>query len=87
LRQIFESTWKERQWKYPPDPGSHGFVGSATAWLWANDTPGAVFDPSRDSIDDISQFPMKRVVKTAPYNFWWLGRLANGSEIAPGNYR
>jgi hypothetical protein len=68
-------------------PGKDGFVGAATGWLWANDTPGAVFDPAGDSEDDIVTFPMMRMVKAAPYNLWWLGRLANGSDITPGNYR
>lgn len=67
--------------------GENGYVGSATAWNWASDLPGTVYDPEKDDEDEVASMPLYRVVRASPYQIWWLGRLANGSDITPGNYR
>lgn len=67
--------------------GKDGFVGVVIGWFWVNDIFGVVFDFVGDSEDDIVIFLMMRMVKVVLYNFWWLGRLVNGSDIMFGNYR
>ncbi|KAK3314465.1 subtilisin-like serine protease [Apodospora peruviana] len=87
---IFDSDWKESQWNsYPPIPGKNGYVGSATYWLesdyyWA-------FDPESMDKENTVPFPLTDLTRTSTWNwfdqgFWWFGKLANGSYIAPGNY-
>ncbi|GKT51113.1 minor extracellular protease vpr [Colletotrichum spaethianum] len=86
---IFEASWVERDWKYPPVVGQAGFVGAATSWAKAS---GKVFiDPSVDDRNDIVTLPMRDVprdiVGVYGVELWWLGRLANGTQIAPGKYK
>ncbi|KAK0614880.1 subtilisin-like serine protease [Bombardia bombarda] len=87
---VFEAGWKESRWNtYPPVPGQNGFIGSATYWLesdyyWA-------FDPEYMDKEETVPFPLTELTRTSVWNFydqgfWWFGKLANGSYIAPGNY-
>jgi hypothetical protein len=86
---IFEPTYKESQWKYPPVVGEAGYVGSATYFL---DSGSAwAFDPSYMDKENVVSFPLTDLFRTSTLNyqsqaFWWFGKLANGSYIAPGNY-
>ena len=32
-------------------------------------------------------FPFEELSRNVIYNYWWLGRLANGTDIAPGKYK
>ncbi|GKT65516.1 minor extracellular protease VPR [Colletotrichum tofieldiae] len=86
---IFEATWVERDWKYPPVVGQAGFVGAATSWAKASGK--AFIDPSVDDPNDIVTLPMRDVprdiVGLYGVELWWLGRLANGTHIAPGKYK
>ncbi len=86
---IFDASWKERDWKYPPVVGQAGYVGSATSWAQA--TGKAVFDPSSDDANDLVALPLRDLPRdiTGQYGveLWWLGRLANGTQIAPGKYK
>lgn len=55
--------------------------GSGSAWA---------YDGSGDR-DDVIAFPVRDITRYAfQYNnrgaYWWLGRLADGSLIQPGNY-
>ncbi len=87
---IFEPTWKEKDWVYPPVPGKNGYIGAATYFLdsdrnW-NRYPG-VMDKNRTI-----PFPLTRLIRTSisyeyEQAFFWFGKLANGSYIAPGDYR
>lgn len=43
------------------------------------------FSPSVNDIEDTVPFPLTRVVRGFRL-FWWFGKLANGTQIAPGNY-
>ncbi|KAK1713976.1 serine endopeptidase [Colletotrichum lupini] len=86
---IFDASWVERDWKYPPVVGQAGFVGAATSWAKAS---GKTFiDPSVDDPNDIITLPMRDVprdiVGVYGVELWWLGRLANGTQIAPGKYK
>jgi hypothetical protein len=85
--QIFDESWKEHEWKYPPVPGKDGFVGSVAYWAGSTNDLGAVFDPARHNADDVLPLPRQRLTRNVVYNAWWMGRLANGSVIAPGKYK
>ncbi|KAH8586559.1 putative minor extracellular protease vpr [Bisporella sp. PMI_857] len=86
---IFDSKWSERDWKYPPVVGQAGYVGSATSWAKA--PMKSVFDPSVDDANDLTALPLKNlprdIVGLYGVELWWLGRLANGTQIAPGKYK
>lgn len=43
------------------------------------------FDPDRMDKEDTIPFPIMRVPRGFA-SYWWFGKLANGSYIAPGNY-
>jgi hypothetical protein len=69
--------------------GQNGYVGSATYWQYAQEA--AVYDPSDIVIaSNISDFPATALFRfndnVGSEQYWWLGQLANGSEIAVGSY-
>lgn len=86
---LFAPGWKESQWKYPPIVGQAGYVGSATYFVdsdsyWA-------FDPDTMDKEAVIPFPLTNIFRTTTWNwysqgYWWFGKLANGTYIAPGNY-
>ena len=88
---IFETSWRERDWVYPPVEGKNGFIGSATTWVGVF-TGYDHFDPATNSTDDTVTFPQSagraedsgHVVDSES---WWFGKLGNGSQIALGNYK
>ncbi|KAG4438387.1 hypothetical protein IFR05_006149 [Cadophora sp. M221] len=86
---IFDASWKERDWKYPPVVGQAGYVGSATSWAQAGQK--SVFDSSVDSADDLLALPLRDLHRDLSGSFgtelWWFGRLANGTQISPGKYK
>ncbi|KAK1963991.1 serine endopeptidase [Colletotrichum sublineola] len=86
---IFEESWAERDWKYPPVVGQAGFVGAATSWAKASGS--AFIDPGVDDPNDIITLPMRDVPRDIAgvygVELWWLGRLANGAQVAPGKYK
>ena len=43
------------------------------------------FDPDFMDKDDTVAFPLTRVPR-GQGTYWWFGKLANGSYIAPGTY-
>ncbi|KKF92193.1 Subtilase family protein [Ceratocystis platani] len=92
---IFEPGYKESQWKYPPVVGQGGYVGSASYWKEANTNVSIpLYDPESQKQIQLN-FPIsvgRNGEGTADpqdmySQFWWLGRLANGSDIASGTYR
>ncbi|KAL2208328.1 subtilisin-like protein [Sarocladium strictum] len=83
---IFEQGWKEHQWKYPPVPGKDGYVGSVAAWNANDNGLLRLFDPSKHDLDDVTPFPFLNHPRAVAGDYFWLGRLANGSNIAPGKY-
>ncbi|KAH8882151.1 putative minor extracellular protease vpr [Thozetella sp. PMI_491] len=86
---IFEESWNERDWVYPPVVGRAGYIGAATTW--AGNTAKTYFDPSIDDATDLTSFPFsyvpRDIVGVLGLRFWWLGQLANGTQIAPGKYK
>lgn len=84
---VFEEGWKERQWKWPPVPGRDGYVGSVAAWNANRGGLTRPFDPATDDIDDVTPFPLFSHPRAIYEDFFWFGRLVNGSDIAPGKYK
>ncbi|KAG5818422.1 hypothetical protein H9Q71_001393 [Fusarium xylarioides] len=80
---IFEQGWSESLWTYPPRVGRHGFIGSATTMRDAEEF--WFFDPTVNDPNDTFPFPLKQQSRGF-HVFWWFGKLANGTRIAPGNY-
>ena len=87
--QIYEANWDERHWHYPPVVGSNGYIGAATSYSYS--FYGPPFDPSYESSNDTFSFPVYELIRGGysdySYNeYWWFGKLANGTQIANGNY-
>ncbi|RMJ15865.1 hypothetical protein CDV36_004442 [Fusarium kuroshium] len=85
---IFDDSWTEENWEYPPVIGKAGYVGSATSWSKIGDKQ--YFNASSDDVNDLIALPLKDLSRDIVGRFgtelWWLGRLANGSQIAEGRY-
>ncbi|KAI0016090.1 peptidase S8/S53 domain-containing protein [Xylariomycetidae sp. FL0641] len=82
---IFDASYTEADWAYPPVVGEKGYVGAATSW---NDTVSSGwFTPGENSEDDIFSFPLYDVPRNDWGIYYWLGRFANGSQIQPGEYK
>lgn len=86
---IYEAGWFESSWTYPPIPGVNGYIGPATCWLDVDST--SVFDPALYSPNDTFTFPDREVFRNAQttlayHEYWWFGKLGNGSQIELGNY-
>jgi hypothetical protein len=80
-------------WVYPPVVGQAGYIGSVAYYADSGGQQGRHwrFDPATDDANDTIPFPELLVYRTAPGlvfepQYWWLGKLANGSRIAVGNY-
>ncbi|KAJ9144098.1 serine endopeptidase [Pleurostoma richardsiae] len=82
---IFEESWRERAWTYPPVVGENDYLGSATSYALAGDV--TTFDPVEDDENNLVAFPVTDLVRDVAYEFWWLGKFANGSTIPPGKYK
>ncbi|KAH8883035.1 serine endopeptidase [Thozetella sp. PMI_491] len=86
---IFESTWAEKNWAYPPVVGANGYVGSATYWAYS--ASSLVYDPAVAAYaSNTTAFPItglyRSSVNVVDQTYWWLGGLADGSQIKPGKY-
>jgi hypothetical protein len=81
--QIFEPGWEEHDWKYPPVIGDSGYIGSATYW---RESQRMGFEYGQDDADDILPMPAKSLPRDWLRAFMWFGKLANGTQITPGNY-
>ncbi|KAJ0162991.1 Minor extracellular protease vpr [Colletotrichum tanaceti] len=87
---IFDTSWNEAQWTYPPIEGQNGYIGSVATFDFRRDGDHKVYDFKRDNPDITVQWPitnMRRNKRTKHDEFWWLGKLANGSKIEPGEYQ
>ncbi|KAK1987060.1 subtilisin-like serine protease [Colletotrichum cereale] len=84
-----ELRWDETNWIYPPVVGRNGYIGAATSSTYAASSVN--FDPSTMDKEKSYPFPIRGIERTTTWSeltdrFWWLGKLANGTYIAPGNY-
>ncbi|KAI6352781.1 hypothetical protein MCOR25_009297 [Pyricularia grisea] len=89
---IFEANWTEDRWSYPPIEGKDGFIGSATSYSQPGRiSPFIYFDSATMQANDTFAFPLVDLVRSYPlvtdsYQFWWLGGMADGSQIKSGRY-
>ncbi|GJC94506.1 serin endopeptidase [Colletotrichum higginsianum] len=74
---IYEAGWTERRWEYPPVPGRNGYIGPATSHVVAGSV--SYFDPNIDLYRNAQ-------TQASYHEFWWFGKLGNGSQIELGNY-
>ncbi|WQF80684.1 Putative peptidase S8/S53 domain, immunoglobulin-like, peptidase S8, subtilisin, His-active [Colletotrichum destructivum] len=86
---IYEAGWTERRWEYPPVPGRNGYIGPATSHVVAGSV--SYFDPNVYDPDDTWTYPKIDLYRNAQtqasyHEFWWFGKLGNGSQIELGNY-
>ncbi|OLN87538.1 Minor extracellular protease vpr 7 [Colletotrichum chlorophyti] len=86
---IYEAGWTERKWEYPPVPGKNGYIGPATSHVVAGSV--SYFDPNVYDPDDTWTYPQVDLHRNAQtqasyHEFWWFGKLGNGSQIELGNY-
>ncbi|KAI5917669.1 subtilase [Camillea tinctor] len=86
---IFEPDWEESQWTWPLVPGENGYVGPATSWTGAGQV--SYFDPDLYDPNDTYTYPILDETRNAyttlsANEYWWFGKLGNGSQIANGNY-
>ncbi|KAH8883531.1 putative minor extracellular protease vpr [Thozetella sp. PMI_491] len=95
---IFDSTYSESEWVYPPMVGQNKYVGSATYWHFSQFA--YYYDPDAILIaSNISAFPLTGVSRgyaLSPFihtntppdvrQWWWLGSLADGTVIPAGKY-
>lgn len=86
---IFDITYREHNWTYPPVMGQNGFIGSATYSPYAASSTN--FNSATMDRERVLPFPMTNIERTNSWEpltrrIWWLGKLTNGSYIAPGKY-
>ncbi|KAF1966774.1 putative minor extracellular protease vpr [Bimuria novae-zelandiae CBS 107.79] len=82
---IFDASYTEADWSYPPTVGVNKYIGSATSW---NGTASSGWFTLEDNNpEDIFPFPLYDQPRNKWGVYFWLGRLANGSEIVPGEYK
>ena len=64
-------------------------MGSVASWALA-DQGYYYFDPATDDENLTISFPMRNLPRSSldSYNkqYWWMGKLANGSQIGVGDY-
>lgn len=81
--QIYDSYWTESYWQYPPVVRENGYVGSVAVMRDAESF--WYYDPERMDKEDTVAFPLTRLPRGFT-KYWWFGKLANGTQIGPGNY-
>ncbi|KAI6308103.1 hypothetical protein MCOR34_007347 [Pyricularia oryzae] len=94
---IFQSNWSESQWTYPPTPGANGFVDAVSHYTGPSLSQEGNFGAPPYNLSDpfyssqMEPFPQRFLSRLSTFNpgeqkYWWMGKMANGSQIAPGNY-
>ncbi|KAL0941726.1 serine endopeptidase (subtilase) [Colletotrichum truncatum] len=84
---VYEPTYQEREWVYPPVAGKNKYIGSVAAFDVYNTPNYPNFDPASDSVNNSFAYPLQDQPRDSPYESWWLGKLADGSQIKPGKYK
>ncbi|KAH7324633.1 minor extracellular protease vpr [Stachybotrys elegans] len=79
---IYEPGWRERDWQYPPVVGENGYIGSVAYWRRS----GQGVDVRPGDNEDVLPMPDHGLNRQFLHAYVWLGKLANGTDIAPGNY-
>ena len=81
---IFDSDWSESDWTWPP---TKGFVGSVS--YYTGDRDADLADPA--TYNQTEPMPARFITRQGMFSqdekkYWWMGQMANGSQITPGNY-
>ncbi|TDZ25539.1 Minor extracellular protease vpr [Colletotrichum orbiculare MAFF 240422] len=84
---IYEPSYQEREWSYPPVAGRNKYVGSVAAYDVYNNADYPVLDPATYDPNNTFSYPLQYQPRDSPYESWWLGKLADGSRIEPGRYK
>ncbi|KAJ5012814.1 Minor extracellular protease vpr [Colletotrichum sp. SAR 10_99] len=84
---IYEPSYQEREWAYPPVVGENKYIGSVASFDVYNTVNYPNFDPATDSVNNTFSYPLQYQPRDSPYESWWLGKLADGSQIKPGKYQ
>ncbi|KAF3356917.1 Protein fat-free-like protein [Verticillium dahliae VDG1] len=87
VKLTFESSYRERRWKYPPVMGETNYVGPLASFDVYNSLNYPVFDPASNDENYTFSYPLQDASRDAPSESWWLGSLANGSTIALGKHK
>ncbi|KAL9942163.1 hypothetical protein ACHAQF_007360 [Verticillium nonalfalfae] len=88
---IFAKGWEKRSWYWPLVPGKNGYVGSGTWWVGSGQVP-KWFDTLGWNPDETNDYPQVNTGRAAGMpgydkrEYWWFGKLANGTKIADGEY-
>lgn len=89
---VFEGGWAEEEWRYPPKDAK-GFVGAVAVYSGKFDPdfepPTNLSDPAVNS--QTTPMPARHLSRQGmsqpgDKKWRWLGKLADGTQIAPGNY-
>ncbi|TLD15296.1 hypothetical protein PspLS_10770 [Pyricularia sp. CBS 133598] len=94
---IFESNWSESKWTYPLTPGANGFVDAVSHYTGPSLSQEGNFGAPPYNLSDpfyssqMAPFPQRFLSRHSTFNpgeqkYWWMGKMANGSQITPGNY-
>ncbi len=58
--------------------------------MWSQSGYYWYFDPDFDDANDVIPFPVSEQFRSSSgqsvSEMWWFGKMANGSQIAPGTY-
>ncbi|KAJ0160242.1 Minor extracellular protease vpr [Colletotrichum tanaceti] len=82
---IFDASWNEADWTYPPVEGENGYIGSVETYDWDKADGIDTNNPKNFEIWPLTS--QRRQIGTKYAEFWWFGKLANGSKIEPGEYQ
>ena len=80
----------ENRYTYPPVEGENGYIGTVASWYGAGQIN--YFDPRRADPNETYSFPRIDLFRNAQatnayHEFWWFGKLGNGSQIENGKYQ
>lgn len=90
---LFEPGWDEGRWTYPPTAAA-GLVGPVARWTGDPPAPGsadvdladAAVVRANTAATPLRYLPRDGIYSRAQHQYAWLGHLANGSLVGPGNY-
>lgn len=89
---IFESDWDESRWTYPPT-ATDGLVGPVARWTGDQVDRGSSVDltdpdvaKANTAATPLRYLPRDGIYSRSQSQYTWLGHLANGTIVGPGNY-
>ncbi|KAK7974455.1 hypothetical protein PG989_016303 [Apiospora arundinis] len=89
---IFTGGWDEASWAYPPT-AAQGLVGPVSRWTGDTVSTGSDIDLADPAVvkKNTVETPIRYLSRDGLYSragntYRWLGHMANGTLLAPGNY-